>query len=36
MSPLTYLYDGVTIKEKSWPDFLGNWAFLASGMYKHI
>ncbi|CAC5369349.1 unnamed protein product [Mytilus coruscus] len=30
-SPLTYLYDGVTIKAQSWPDFLGNWAFLASG-----
>lgn len=30
ISPLTYLYDGVTIKEKSWPEFLGNWAFLAS------
>ncbi|XP_063407001.1 uncharacterized protein LOC134690829 isoform X2 [Mytilus trossulus] len=29
-SPLTYLYDGVTIKAQSWPDFLGNWAFLAS------
>lgn len=29
LSPLTYLYDGVTIKTQSWPEFLGNWAFLA-------
>lgn len=30
VSPLTYLYDGVTIKTQSWPEFLGNWAFLAA------